>query len=215
MLHNCSHDGGDACVVTGQLEQLTGVAEACAAAGLFEGRPLVTAGGSAFFDLAARILSSARLDAEVVLRSGCYLVHDSDYYEELVAQAAARSPEVAALGGLRSALTLWAYVLSRPEPGRVIAGIGKRDLSYDAGIPRALAWARPGPEPGPTPLADHRLVRLDDHHAYLDVPADSPLVPGDMLSFGISHPCTTFDRWRALFLVDDALTVTGAVRTYF
>ncbi len=122
---------------------------------------------------------------------------------------------MAALGGLRSALTLWAYVLSRPEPGRVIAGIGKRDLSYDAGMPRALAWARPGPGAAPAPLADHGLVRLDDHHAYLDVPADSPLAPGDMLAFGISHPCTTFDRWPALFLVDDALTVTGAVRTYF
>ncbi len=92
VLHNCSRGGDDACAVAGLLEQLTGVAEACAAAGLFAGRPLVTAGGSAFFDLAARILSNARLDAEVVLRSGCYLVHDSDYYEGLVAQARRARP---------------------------------------------------------------------------------------------------------------------------
>jgi D-serine dehydratase len=58
-------------------------------------------------------------------------------------------------------------------------------------------------------------VRLDDQHAYLDVPPESPLQVGDLIAFGISHPCTTFDRWRALYLVDDALTVTGAVHTFF
>jgi len=63
--------------------------------------------------------------------------------------------------------------------------------------------------------ADHRVVRLDDQHAYLDIPADSPLQPGDMVAFGVSHPCTTFDKWQALYLVDDGLRVTGAIRTFF
>ena len=46
-------------------------------------------------------------------------------------------------------------------------------------------------------------------------PADSPLAVGDIVGFGIGHPCTTFDKWQLLYLVDDAYNVTGAVRTYF
>jgi D-serine dehydratase len=38
---------------------------------------------------------------------------------------------------------------------------------------------------------------------------------GDLVGCGISHPCTTFDKWRALFTVDDDYRVTGAIRTFF
>ena len=47
------------------------------------------------------------------------------------------------------------------------------------------------------------------------VPADSPLQVGDMVALGISHPCTTFDKWQLIYLVDDAYNVTGAIRTFF
>jgi D-serine dehydratase len=40
-------------------------------------------------------------------------------------------------------------------------------------------------------------------------------VVGDLVRFGISHPCTTFDRWQLIYLVDDAYTVVDAIRTYF
>ena len=56
---------------------------------------------------------------------------------------------------------------------------------------------------------------LNDQHAYVTVPAETPLQVGDLVSFGVSHPCTTFDKWQLLYLVDDAYNVTGAVRTYF
>jgi D-serine dehydratase len=152
---------------------------------------------------------------EVVLRSGCYLVHDSDYYRELIVRLLARSPEMAPTGeGLLPALELWACVHSRPEPGRVIVGLGKRDASFDINLPRPLKWAR-SRHGGVLPLDGHRTVRLDDQHAYLDVPANSPLSVGDLVAFGISHPCTTFDRWKALYIVDENLTVTGAIKTYF
>ena len=32
---------------------------------------------------------------------------------------------------------------------------------------------------------------------------------------GISHPCTAFDRWRAMPVVDDDYNVVGSVRTFF
>jgi D-serine dehydratase len=38
---------------------------------------------------------------------------------------------------------------------------------------------------------------------------------GDMLCFGMGHPCTTFDKWQVLMLVGPRYDVVGAIRTYF
>jgi D-serine dehydratase len=97
----------------------------------------------------------------------------------------------------------------------VIAGLGKRDASFDMDLPKPLAWARPGSTEVCELGSDYQTARLNDHHAYVDVPSDCPLQVGDLICFGISHPCTTFDRWPALYVVDDTRTVIGAVRTYF
>ncbi|TPE58577.1 amino acid deaminase [Sandaracinobacter neustonicus] len=201
-------------LVGGLLHRIRALGEAVLAEGLFEGRPILSAGGSSFFDLVAGDLSAPAFD--VVLRSGCYLVHDSHFYRDLVERLIRRSPAAASLGeGLRPALEIWAHVLSRPEPTRLLAGLGKRDTSDDVRPPTPLGWCRP--ELGETvqPLHGHKVVRLDDQHAYLDIPADSPLQAGDMISFGISHPCTTFDKWRTIFIVDDDLTVIDAITTCF
>ena len=56
---------------------------------------------------------------------------------------------------------------------------------------------------------------LNDQHCHMAVPADSPLAVGDMTGFGIGHPCTTFDKWALLMVVDEEYRVTGAVRTFF
>ncbi|PZU51311.1 MAG: amino acid deaminase [Sphingomonas sp.] len=205
---------GDEDRVNGLLQRVRGLGEAALAEGLFTGRPVLSAGGSSFFDLVTDRLSAGPFD--VVLRSGCYLVHDSHFYRELIERLTSRSPAAAALGeGLRPALEIWAHVLSRPEPTRLVAGLGKRDAGNDVAQPTPLGWCRPERGEAVLPLAGHTVVRLDDQHAYLDVPADSPLQPGDMISFGISHPCTTFDKWRTLFIVDDELAVIDAVETWF
>ena len=59
------------------------------------------------------------------------------------------------------------------------------------------------------------MVALNDQHAFLDLPPELPLAVGDMAAVGISHPCTTFDKWRLLPVVDDDYTVVEAVRTFF
>jgi len=46
-------------------------------------------------------------------------------------------------------------------------------------------------------------------------PQAADLAVGDLVGLGVSHPCTTFDKWRMLLLVDDDDRVTGAVRTLF
>lgn len=201
------------------LRRMVETAETCSREGLFASSEiLLTAGGTAFFDLVADGLSSARTrePVSVLLRSGCYITHDSIMYEKSQEQFAEREPGVIAeLGRMEQALEIWAYVQSRPEPTRVIATLGKRDASYDD-MPVPLSHYKPGSTDKPAALGEGYIVRgLNDQHAYLDVPADSPLAVGDMIGFGISHPCLTFDKWRLLYLVDDDYVVTGAIRTYF
>jgi D-serine dehydratase len=41
------------------------------------------------------------------------------------------------------------------------------------------------------------------------------LAVGDRIAVGISHPCTTFDRWEYLYVVNDQYDVVSMVRTYF
>ena len=61
-----------------------------------------------------------------------------------------------------------------------------------------------------------RVGRLDDQHAYLSVPADAGLAPGDLVCLGISHPCTAFDKWRVIPVTDDDYRVVDAmVHTFF
>lgn len=186
--------------------------------GLFAAGPVIlSAGGSSFFDLVARQLGGEQDGIVVLLRSGCTLTHDDLSYARAFDRLLERSPEVGKLGaGLLPALEVWGMVQSRPEPGLVYVNVGKRDISHDVELPVPTAWARPGLHDLPQRFAaGHRVLRLNDQHAHVAVPPDSPLAVGDMVGFGISHPCTTFDKWQVLLLVDDSYRVTGAVRTYF
>jgi D-serine dehydratase len=202
------------------LELLVEIASACTQEDLFAPGPVIlSAGGSKYFDQVSRIFRGAELGrpVEIVLRSGCYLSHDSKIYTEAFARLSARTPEVAELGeGLKPALELWAAVQSMPEPGLAILTMGKRDVSHDLDLPIARQWYRPGLHAGPQDLGtSFRVSGLYDQHTCLQAPADSPLRVGDLVSFGISHPCTTFDKWRLLYVVDDDYTVTEAIRTFF
>jgi len=38
---------------------------------------------------------------------------------------------------------------------------------------------------------------------------------GDEVELGISHPCTTFDKWRWMPIVDEDYTVVDAIVTCF
>jgi D-serine dehydratase len=207
------------------LDLVGDVAVACDRAGLFagapaaaaseSGAPIVSAGGSTFFDLVAGRLAGLVLSRPFVplLRSGCYLTGDHGLYAAAFVRLAARTPALAALGPLRPALEVWAGVLSVPEPGRVILGAGKRDIGIDAGLPVPVRWCRPGR--GPADIADARVVEVNDQHAHVVVPADCALRVGDRVALGITHPCTTFDRWSVLLRVDTEGRVLGAVRTFF
>jgi D-serine dehydratase len=199
---------------------LIGVARACEREELFAlGTVILSAGGSAYYDLVLKRFKAAGLQREVMLltRSGCYLTHDSAMYRRSFADLRERSPEIEQLGGgLRPALEVWAYVQSRPEPEKAILTLGKRDVSADE-PPVPLAWYRPGSTPmSPAPIPDgHVVTGLNDQHCHLRIPAESPLQFGDMVAFGISHPCLTFDKWQLIPVVDDSYGVVDAIRTFF
>lgn len=184
------------------------------------GEVLLTAGGSQFFDIAAQVLTAAkaRREIRVVLRSGCYLSHDSLHYARLQSRMRQRAGGLWGSGpGLQNALEVWASVQSVPEPSRAICTLGKRDLSYDLTLPQPLWWFRQGvhlrPQASPQTL---RVTTLNDQHAYVDSgDGTMPWQVGDLVGFGIAHPCTTFDKWPMLYTVDDDYRVTGGVRTFF
>jgi D-serine deaminase-like pyridoxal phosphate-dependent protein len=169
--------------------------------------PIVTAGGSAYFDVVARELTAPGGDCAVVLRSGCYLTHDHGEYAAVGPGMQRGGPD------LIPAIELWAQVLSCPEPGLALACAGRRDVAFDQGLPVPV---RVRHEDGTVePAAATVVTRLDDQHAYLRVPAGLALEPGDLIGCGISHPCTTFDKWRAIPVVDDDYQVIDIVHTFF
>lgn len=168
---------------------------------------IVTAGGSVWFDLVAEELGPAATGgrARLVLRSGCYVTHDHGMYAALGPAARGSGP------ALRPALRLWARILSQPEPGLALAGFGRRDCSFDAGLPTPLH--RLADRGVLEPVTGIEVVDLNDQHAFLR--GDGAVQVGDVVAFGISHPCTTFDKWRVIPVVDDRLTVTDCLTTWF
>lgn len=181
-------------------------------------RLIVTAGGSMFFDIIARELSRPQGTAQspgpeprIVLRSGAYIAHDHGLYAGLTPGGAAQPDRTGP--DLDPAFELWAHVLSRPEPGLALLAAGRRDVAFDAGLPVPLRVRHPG---GGQDAADGMTVtKLDDQHAYLAVPAGADVVPGDLVCLGVSHPCTNFDKWRVIPVVDDEHRVVDVIHTFF
>lgn len=164
--------------------------------------PMLTAGGSAYFDQVADALGG--LGGNVVLRAGAYIVHDDGFYRDI-------SPFARGTGSpLRSAMHAWGRVLSRPEPALALLDVGKRDVPFDEGLPEPQLIRGKGP------LDGTRITALNDQHAFL---RDSPAEVGDVVRLGLSHPCTALDKWTMIPVVDDAgadrPVVVDYVRTWF
>jgi D-serine deaminase-like pyridoxal phosphate-dependent protein len=197
--------------ITSYLDNLRVLADALLHEELVDGpeEMIVSAGGSAFFDLVVDRLRAGDLGARVVLRSGCYLTHDSGLYERL-------SPFAGELPGgrFRSAIEVWASVLSRPEPDLAILGMGRRDVPFDQGPP-VPHTVRPAGVDRVDATEALSIEALNDQHAICRVPAGFSLGVGDLVGCGISHPCTAFDKWRVIPVLDDDDHVIDAVATFF
>jgi D-serine deaminase-like pyridoxal phosphate-dependent protein len=69
-------------------------------------------------------------------------------------------------------------------------------------------------------LAAARTRKLNDQHAFVELPTGVQLGVGDLVVFGLSHPCTMFDKWRVVPVVssiDDVedAAVTDLIETFF
>lgn len=178
--------------------------------------PIITASGSAWYDMIAEAFRDAGLAERFVpvLRPGCYVVHDHGLYREAQRDLLARRPDLA--GGLEPALEVFAQVQSLPEPGLAIVALGKRDIGHDQ-LPVALRRYREGSDPAqPLSVVGWEITKLMDQHTFVRLPKGSEDVAvGDIVAFGASHPCLTFDKWRRMLLVDDTLTARQVLETCF
>jgi D-serine dehydratase len=209
------HDQASVAALMARVQQM---AVACEAEDCFEtDEVIVSAGGSALFDLVAQHLTPhLSRPARGILRSGCYLTHDHVQYRQHLKCIGER---LNLQETLRPAIELISVVQSCPEPGLAILAMGKRDVSYDLDMPVPEWRAQRGDSQTRGVPAHWAVSALNDQHAYLRFDAQSPPdqhpVVGQLVGCGISHPCTTFDKWRWMPVVDDAYLVVDAVSVNF
>ncbi|MGQ4433453.1 amino acid deaminase [Streptomyces sp. SAS_260] len=194
------------------LRRLTALAVDFDKDGRFEGvgEIVVSAGGSAWFDAVADVfaeLPELSLPALKLLRSGAYVSHDDGHYREITPFT--RVPEE---GALEPAFRLWAQIVSRPSPEQAFANAGKRDAAYDLDLPLAQVVRRDGTE---RPATGVEVTGLSDQHAWLRTAPDADLEVGDWIGMGLSHPCTSFDKWQLIPVAEADGTVVDYIRTFF
>ncbi|MGV9496876.1 amino acid deaminase [Streptomyces sp. NPDC003642] len=198
--------------VAAWLRRLVALAADFDAAGRFSGLDeiVVSAGGSAWFDAVADVFAEIPgLSRPVLklLRSGAYVSHDDGHYRKLTPFN--RVPEE---GALEPAFRLWTQVVSRPSAEQAFVNAGKRDAAYDLDLPFAQVIRRDGAE---RPATGVSVTALSDQHAWLSTTAEADLRVGDWVGLGLSHPCTSFDKWQLIPVAEADGTVVDYVRTFF
>jgi D-serine deaminase-like pyridoxal phosphate-dependent protein len=198
------------------LNQALSSVESLASDGLITGQPIITGAGSAWYDVVAECLANLT-DYLAIIRPGCYAIHDTGIYldaqSKVLQRAQVNQGYACELGGdLESALEVWAYVISRPEPTKLVIGLGKRDVAFDAGLPIAERGYRNGEAISVKGLTATAVM---DQHTFVETDGSSEIEVGDMIAFSTSHPCLTFDKWRYIAISDDDYQVTNWVETCF
>ncbi len=190
---------------------------------------IVSAGGSAYLDVILAELAgpltvarpdSTDSDATIthdegattinvipIVRAGAYVIHDHGLLERanpwnrMPAQwfDGISSPEP------QAAATIHAVVLSVPEPGFALLNVGRRDLPFDIDLPRVLShngW---------------QVTAVNDQHAFVhaDTGSGTTLQPGDIMTLGISHPCTLFDKWTHALVTNNDHRIVDIIETQF
>ncbi|KAB0465799.1 amino acid deaminase [Vibrio kanaloae] len=198
------------------LKQALTSVESLASDGLIVGQPIITGAGSAWYDVVAECLANLT-DYLAIIRPGCYAIHDTGIYldaqSKVLQRAQVNQGYACELGGdLESALEVWAYVISSPEPTKLVVGLGKRDVAFDAGLPIAERGYRNGEAISVKGLTATAVM---DQHTFVETDGSSEIEVGDMIAFSTSHPCLTFDKWRYIAISDDDHQVTNWVETCF
>lgn len=190
---------------------------ACQLEHYVDGEFILTGAGSVWYDVVCNVWLAEKKPerCRIVIRPGCYITHDNGIYQEAQDELKARDKVACELGSdLVSALELIAMVQSVPESGRAIVNFGKRDSAFDAGLPQPVAHYRQG-KALPLSTASINTTGIMDQHAMLKLEHGADVQVGDILVFSTSHPCLTFDKWKALLLVDEDYNVLETLETAF
>ncbi|MFE7512922.1 alanine racemase [Streptomyces sp. NPDC057540] len=207
--------GADAGRVREWLHRLVALAADFDKAGRFDpavGEIVVSAGGSEWFDTVAEVFAEIpglSLPVLKLLRSGAYVSHDDGQYRD-------RTPfnRIPEEGALQPAFRLWSQVVSRPTADQAFTNAGKRDAAHDLHLPEAQV-VRDGRTGGIRPAEGITVTGLSDQHAWLATGPGADLEVGDWVGMGLSHPCTIFDKWQLIPVVEADGTVVDHIRTFF
>ncbi|BFO14902.1 hypothetical protein SHKM778_12900 [Streptomyces sp. KM77-8] len=102
--------------------------------------------------------------------------------------------------------------MSRPSDEQAFTNAGKRDAAYDLDLPFAQVVRRDGSE---RPATGISVTGLSDQHAWLRTTGEADLEVGDWVGLGLSHPCTSFDKWELIPVAEADGTVVDYIRTFF
>lgn len=188
-------------------------------ASLFNAESLIlTGGGTVFFDLVAEILTQTPLKTtyEVLIRPGCYLSHDSGLYDNYQNELLSRSELARSIpSSLCSAIEVLCYVQSIPEANVAILNVGKRDVSFDSGLPKPEKVYSVARQELQALDEQWSLSDLNDQHAFMNFSTGSDIKVGDIVVLSVSHPCLTFDKWQSILMVDEHYQVQSQIKTFF
>jgi D-serine deaminase-like pyridoxal phosphate-dependent protein len=162
---------------------------------------IISAGGSAYFEIVASELNKFDKPKILLLRSGGYVTHDSRYYEEIY-------PFRDSDDLLIPAIEVWAQVISAPEKDFGVLNLGKRDIGCDLHNPIPVAKYS-----NKLSKFSGEIEKLNDQHGFMR--SKEEFVVSELIGLGISHPCTTFDKWRLIPLVNDNYDVVDCIHTFF
>ena len=162
---------------------------------------VISAGGSAYFDIVARELNKFEKPRRLLLRSGGYITHDHKYYEEIY-------PFASTDRSFQPAIEVWAQVISKPEKDFGVLNLGKRDIGNDLHNPIPIKSYD-----GQVKSFSAVIEKLNDQHGYLRGRQEFSLA--QLIGLGISHPCTTFDKWGLIPLVNDNYDLIDCLQTFF
>lgn len=217
-----AHDRSPASLarVESYLDEVLELFRAVTSSGYCPGKaPILTLGGSAYFDLVASRIALLGEGVTPILRSGAFQIHDDLFYRQI-------SPMGSTLGTrhFRSAMHVWTRIISHPEPDLLLFDAGKRDLPFDEGLPVAQRVVGLAPEESRAMLDGSVVTELNDQHGFLRISSEAThrlgsAVVGSVLRLGLSHPCTALDKWRLIPLVEDSDAehprIVDAVETWF
>lgn len=185
---------------------------------------IISGGGSEFFDLVVFYIRKFNKfkKTRIIIRPGSYIAYGHGYYMSVLKKLDIRKKiliknKIYKASELFSpSLELWAYIISQQDDGKAILNFGKRDVSYDLGLPIPLAIYRNSKLIKKIEKNNKiKIFKLNDQHAFIKFNKGFDIKVGDLLKFGVSHPCITLDNWNTLFMINSNYLIKEGIKTFF